>query len=90
MKEIFLLKDKTEAAESLHQCNMTVAASLGFRIDNLRCDKGGEYTGEKFRTLCAGAGINIENTANNTPQQNGVPERYGQTLAKIIGCLMKE
>ena len=90
MKEIFLLKNKTEAAESLHQYNMTVAAPLGLRIENLRCDKGGEYTGQEFRTLCVGAGINIEYTATNTPQQNGVSERDGQTLAKITRCLMKD
>ena len=48
MKEIFLLKNKTEAAESLHQYNMTVAAPLGLRIENLRCDKGGEYTGQEL------------------------------------------
>ena len=90
MKEIFLLKNKTEAAESLHQYNMTVAAPLGLRIENLRCAKGGEYTGQEFRTLCVGAGINIEYTATNTPQQNGVSERDGQTLAKITRCLMKD
>ena len=90
MKEIFLLKNKTEAAESLHQYNMTVAAPLGLRIENLRCDKGGEYTGQEFRTLCVEAGINIEYTATNTPQQNGVSERDGQTLAKITRCLMKD
>ena len=90
MKEIFLLKNKTEAAESLHQYNMTVAAPLGLRIEHLRCDKGGEYTGQEFRTLCVGAGINIEYTATNTPQQNGVSERDGQTLAKITRCLMKD
>ena len=90
MKEILLLKNKTEAAESLHQYNMTVAAPLGLRIENLRCDKGGEYTGQEFRTLCVGAGINIEYTATNTPQQNGVSERDGQTLAKITRCLMKD
>ena len=90
MKEIFLLKNKTEAAESLHHYNMTVAVPLGLRIENLRCDKGGEYTGQEFRTLCVGAGINIEYTATNTPQQNGVSERDGQTLAKITRCLMKD
>ena len=90
MKDIFLLKNKTEAAESRHQYNMTVAAPLGLRIENLRCDKGGEYTGQEFRTLCVGAGINIEYTATNTPQENGVSERDGQTLAKITRCLMKD
>ena len=73
IEEIFLLKNKTEAAESLHQYNMTVAAPLGLRIENLRCDKGGEYTGQEFRTLCVGAGINIEYTATNTPQHGDFP-----------------
>ena len=90
MKEMFLLKNKTEAAESLHQYNMTVAAPSGLQIENLRCDKGGEYTGQEFRTLCVGAGINMEYTATNTPQKNGVSERDGQTLAKITRCLMKD
>ncbi|CAN0443731.1 unnamed protein product [Pylaiella littoralis] len=83
MKEIYLLKNKPEAAESLHQYNMTVAVPLGLRIENLRCDKGGEYTGQEFRTLCVGTGTNIEYTATNTSQQNGVSERDGQILAKI-------
>ena len=90
MKEMFLLKNKTEAAESLHQYNMTVAAPSGLQIENLRCDKGGEYTGQEFRTLCVGAGINMEYTATNTPQKNGVSERDGQTLAKITRGLMKD
>ena len=40
--------------------------------------------------LCVNAGINVEYTATNTPQQNGVSERDGQTLAQITRCLMKD
>ena len=90
MKEVYLLRNKSEAAESLHQYNMTVAAPLGLRIEIVRCDKGGEYIGKEFKTLCANAGINAEYTATNTPQQNGVSERDGQTLAQITRCLMKD
>ena len=77
MKEVYLLRNKSEAAESLHQCNITVAVLLGLRIEIVRCDKRGEYIGKGFKTLCVNAGINVENTATTTPQQNGVSERDG-------------
>ena len=40
--------------------------------------------------MCVNAGINVEYTATNTPQQNGVSERNGQTLAQITQYLMKD
>ena len=90
MKEVSLLRNKSEAAESLHQYNMTVAVPLGLRIEIVRCDKGGEYIGKEFKTLCVNDGINVEYTATDTPQQNGVSEKNGQTLAQITRCLMKD
>ena len=91
MKEVYLLRNKSEAAESLHQYNMTVAVPVGLHIEVVRCDKGGEYNGKEFKTLCVNAGINVEYTATNTPQQNGVSERNGLTLvAQITRCLMKD
>ena len=90
MKKVYLLRNKSEAAESLHQYNMTVAVPLGLRIEIVRCNKGGEYIGIEFKTLCANAGINVKYTATNTPQQNGVSERDGQTLAQITRCLVKD
>ena len=90
MKEVYLLRNKSEAAELLHQYNTTVAVPLGLRIEIVRCDKGGEYIGKEFKTLCVNAGINVKYTATNTPQQNEVSERDGQTLAQITRCLMKD
>ena len=91
MKEVYLLRNKSEAAESLHQFIMTVTVPLGLRIEIVRCDKGGEYIGKEFKTLCINAAINVKYTATNTPQQNGVSERDGQThLAQITRCLMKD
>ena len=90
MKEVYLLRNKSEAAESLHQYNMTVAVPLGLRIEIVRCDKGSEYIGKEFKTLCVNAGINVEYTATNTPQQNRISERDGQTLTQITRCLMKD
>ena len=42
MEEVYLLRNKSEAAESLHQYNMTVAVPLGLRIETVGCDKGSE------------------------------------------------
>ena len=90
MKEGYLLRNKLEAAESLHQYSMTVAVPLGLRIEIVRRDKGDEYVGKEFETLCVSASINAEYTATNTPQENGVSERDGQTLSHITRCLMKD
>ena len=90
MKEVYLLRNKSEAAESLHQYNITVAVPLGLCIEIVRCDKGGEYIGKEFKTLCVNAGINVDYTSTNKPQQNGVSERDGQTLAQITRCVMKD
>ena len=90
MKEIFLLKTKADAVDSLHLYNKTVSVPLGLRVQRLRTDKGGEYTGEVFRKLCHDTGITQEYTATNTPQQNGVSERDGRTLATMARCLIKD
>ena len=75
MKEVYLLRNNSEAAESLHQYNMIVAVPVGLRIEIVRCDKSSEYIGKELKTLCIHAGINVEYTATNTPQPNGTFER---------------
>ena len=69
---------------------MHVAGPLGRRIEIVRCDRGGENAGREFTTSCTDSGVTIEYAATNTPQQNGVSERDGQTLAAITCCLMKD
>ena len=51
MKEVYLLRNKSEAAESLHQYNMTVAVPLRLRIEIVRCDKDGECIEKEFETV---------------------------------------
>lgn len=70
MKEIFLLKTKSKAIQSIHAYNMAIAVPLGRRIECKRCDKGGEYVGQKFKTLCRYSSIQVGYTATKTPQHN--------------------
>ncbi|CAN0421336.1 unnamed protein product, partial [Laminaria digitata] len=88
MKEIIVLKSMTEAIESLHLYNMTVAVKIGLRIQRLRADKCGEYISKEFTTLCVNSGITMGYTATATPQQNGVSERDGRALATMARCLL--
>ena len=69
---------------------MCVAAAGGYRIETIRCDKGGENTGSEFRDYCKNSAIKLEYAATNTPQQIGVSERDGQTLAGVTRCLLKD
>ena len=51
MKEVYLLRNKSEATESLHQYNMAVAVPLGLRTEIVRCNKGGKNIVKEFKTL---------------------------------------
>ena len=83
MKEVYLLRKKSDTTEAVHTYNMCVAAAGGYRIETIRCDKGGENTGSEFRDYCKNSAIKLEYAATNTPQQIGVSERDGQTLAGV-------
>ena len=49
MKEVYLLRKKSDTAEAIHTYIMQVVAAEGYRIKKtIRCDKGGENTGTKF------------------------------------------
>lgn len=67
MKEIFLLKSKSDAAFSLHQYNMAIAGPLGRRVQRLRADKGGEFISNKFTQLFLKSGTTTEYAATAVP-----------------------
>jgi transposase InsO family protein len=56
----------------------------------LRSDNGGEYISEKFEEFCRGRGIHREYTVPETPEQNGVAERYFRTSVEMARCLLLE
>ncbi|CAB1107334.1 unnamed protein product [Ectocarpus sp. CCAP 1310/34] len=90
MKEVYLLRKKSETTEAVHTYKMCVAAAGCYRIETIRCDKGGENTGSEFRDYSNNSAIKLEYPATNTPRQIGVSERDGQTLAGVARCLLKD
>lgn len=67
-----------------------MAVPLDLRIQHIRADKGTESTSCAFQVFCNDSGIALEFAATATPQQVGVPERDGRTIANIVRFLLKD
>ena len=85
MKEVFLLRNKSETAEAAHAYNMHVAAPNGYHIEIFRCDKGGENTGEEMRTYYRDAGIKLEYAASKTGRDSQVPSTRRRFPGQDVG-----
>jgi transposase InsO family protein/predicted RNA binding protein YcfA (HicA-like mRNA interferase family) len=57
-------------------------------VKALRDDKGGEYTSKALDEFCGEYGIEREHTIRDTPQQNGVSERFNRTMAEGITAML--
>lgn len=53
---------------------------LGLRVKNLRSDNGGEFIGDRLKDFFLKKGIHHEFTNPYTPEQNGIVERFNQTV----------
>ena len=56
----------------------------------LRTDNGGEYSSNAFRMFCREMQVKQEFTVPNTPQQNGVAERYNRVITEMTRCLLAD
>ncbi|CCA67899.1 hypothetical protein PIIN_01770 [Serendipita indica DSM 11827] len=69
---------------------MHAETELGVKIKCLRDDKGGEYMSTEFQNYCAENGIQREHTIRDSPQQNGVAERFNRHLAEGVTAMLSE
>ena len=56
----------------------------------LRSDNGTEYTNNSFKQFCTNNKIKREYTVHETPEQNGVAERYNRTVVETTRSLLIE
>ena len=77
------LKAKSEALASLKKFVLSVGTPKKLRQDNAK-----EFLSEQFKTYCLDAGILLEKTIPETPQQNGLAERCNGTLLEMARCLI--
>ena len=62
----------------------------GVRLERLRADKGGEFIGSGFKDYCTQTGVLLKYASTNTPQQIGMSERVGGTLAAMVRCMLAD
>jgi transposase InsO family protein len=84
-----LLASKGEAADAIKHFKAKVEAESGKRLKVLRTDRGGEFTAVEFATYCAEEGVERHLTAPYSPQQNGVVERWNQSIVGMARCMLK-
>ena len=52
LKLVYFLSKKNEAIDALVNCIQDVVIPSGHRLQRLRWDRGGEYTGLEYREYC--------------------------------------
>ena len=62
----------------------------GFRVEHLRVGKGREFIRNGFQDYCLQTGVSLEYASTNTPQQIGMSERVGRTLAAMVRCMLAD
>ena len=87
---MYFLSKKTEAIDALINYTQDVVVPSGHRLQHLRSDHGGEYTGLEYREYCLQTGIKQEFAATNTPQHNGISEREWVSLWNMTRCFLVE
>lgn len=58
------------------------------KIVAIRSDNGGEYLSNEFKNFLKNNGIHHQLTVPRKPQQNGVAERFSQTIFDSAGCML--
>ncbi|KNZ54733.1 uncharacterized protein VP01_2871g1 [Puccinia sorghi] len=56
----------------------------------LHSDRGGEYSSIYLQSKLEALGISIEQGPANSPQTNGLAERFNQTLIQKMRCLLAQ
>lgn len=90
MTYLFVLKSKL--AKEVRECFLkfrNIFEQDGRRVKSIRTDGGGEYR-KQMAELCKEHGIDHEETAPYTPEQNGVAERANRTICERIRAILAE
>lgn len=84
----YLMKSKDEVLDRLIDFEAMATSHFGAKISCLRCDNGGEYTGNNVKNFCKKKGIRLEYTVPYTPEQNGVSERLNRTIVEKVRAML--
>ena len=85
-----MLTNKSHALKLLQLFVGSTVIPFGGHIVCWRADKGGEYTGEKFRQYCLETGTIQEFAATNTAQLIRVSQRVGRPLCAMVRGMLAD
>ena len=85
-----MLKSKHGALTSFQVFVQSVVIPSGFRVERLSVDKGGEFVSKDFQGYCLQTGLSLEFASTNTPNQIGMSERVGRTVAAMVRCVLAD
>ena len=84
---VYFIKNKSDTFDQFINHKLLIETQSGKKLKILRSDGGGEYINAEMHEYLAENGIRHETTTAETPQQNGVAERYNRTLLETIRAL---
>ncbi|GAC1660287.1 MAG: hypothetical protein PVS3B3_30240 [Ktedonobacteraceae bacterium] len=85
---IYALSKKSDTFELFMKYKSFTEKQTGKSIKILHSDGGGEYVNTEMREYLTLHGIHHETTTAETPEQNGVAERYNRTLLESLRAMM--
>ncbi|CAM9982684.1 unnamed protein product [Sphacelaria rigidula] len=88
--EIYLQKTKDGTLHAIQSYVQSTVIPSGVRVEGRRAGKDGESIGNEFKSYCRQTGILLEFASTNTPQQIGLSERVGRTLADMVRCMLAD
>ncbi|CAI7906854.1 unnamed protein product [Closterium sp. NIES-54] len=81
-------KESATVAKVLRQWHKDVELECGRKLKAVRSDRGGEFLGDAVKAWKTDFGIKTQLSVADTPQQNGVVERWHRTMAEGIRTLL--
>lgn len=87
---LYPLTEKSKVFEVFKRHVTQAERSLDCRVKSIRTDNGREFDNASFDAFCKEHGIRHEFTNTYTPEQNGIAERYNQTVLNGARTILDE
>ncbi|MBW0556132.1 hypothetical protein O181_095847, partial [Austropuccinia psidii MF-1] len=85
---IYLLNSKDQSESMIISYFTEIKNKLNITPAYFHSDRGGEFTSTRLKSYFLQSGTSTEQGPPNSPQTNGVAERFNKTLLSKIQCLL--
>lgn len=86
--QVNIIKSKSSVLDVFKRFLSRVENEHTLKVQRLRSDNGGEYTGQYFKAYLELKGIEHEPSASYCPENNGLAERANKTLVEKARIMM--